>query len=211
VPQVGTSNYQSILSKNGQQPRNIYRGGNDPNSNGSNYLTFAERVEKSPYLVSFEQQNKSKKNKNKPKKLANFSVSNKDKLFIPKPERVHEGIDIFKNLIEEEKKIVTVDLGIQSDEIEYDEEEFEKKFLPQKLGKDVGTQIMDDDLFNFDRDVQPLLTVIVGKTLEQSMLELEQEEELENLREAKLMYSRRKNEDNKRIKNLEDREIQKKI
>ena len=210
APQVGTSNYQSILSKNGQQPRNIYRGGNDDNSSGSTYLSFAERVEKSPYLVSFEQQNKSKKNKSKPKKIANFSVSNKDKLFIPKPERVHEGIDIFKNLIEEEKKIVTVDLGIQSDEIEYDEEEFEKKFLPQKLGKDVGTQIMDDDLFNFDRDVQPLLTVIVGKTLEQSMLELEQEEELENLREAKLMYSRRKNEDNKRIKNLEDREIQKK-
>ena len=36
------------------------------------------------------------------------------------------------------------------------------------------------------------------------MLELEQEEELEYLREAKLMYSRRKNEDNKRIKKLED-------
>ena len=51
APQVGTSNYQSILSKNGQQPRNIYRGGNDDNSSGSTYLSFAERVEKSPYLV----------------------------------------------------------------------------------------------------------------------------------------------------------------
>ena len=42
------------------------------------------------------------------------------------------------------------------------------------------------------------------------MLELEQEEEIENLREAKLMYSKKKNEDTKSIKNLEDREIQKK-
>ena len=34
APQVGTSNYQSILSKNGQQPRNIYRGGNDDSTWG---------------------------------------------------------------------------------------------------------------------------------------------------------------------------------
>ena len=208
-----TSNYQSILSKNtpAQQPKSIYRSGLNPVvNNSSSYLSFAQRVEQSPYLVSFEQQNKSKKNKKPPKKVINSYISNKDKLFIPKPERVHEGIDIFKNLIEEEKKIVTVDLGIQSDEIEYDEIENEKKFLPQKLGKDVGTQILDNDLFDFDRDVQSLLTVIVGKTLEQSMLELEQEEEIENLREAKLMYSKKKNEDTKRIKSLEDREIQKK-
>ena len=210
---VKSSNYQSILSKNTvpQQPKNIYRNGLNPISTNSNtYLSFAERVEQSPYLVSFEQQNKSKKSKKPQKKVINSYISNKDKLFIPKPERVHEGIDIFKNLIEEEKKVVTVDLGIQSDEIVYDENEKEENFLPQKLGKDVGTQILDDDLFDFDRDVQPLLTVIVGKTLEQSMLELEQEEEIQNLREAKLMYSKKKNEDKKRIKNLEDREIQKK-
>ena len=108
------------------------------------------------------------------------------------------------------KKVVMVDLGIQSDEIEYDEIENENKFLPQKLGKDEATQILDGDLFDFDIDVQPLLTVIVGKTLEQSLLELEQEQEIENLRQAKLMYSKRRNDDNKRIKNLEEKEIQKK-
>ena len=203
-------NYQSILSSNVAQ-RNIYRNGLNPaTNNGNSYLSFAERVEQSPYLVSLEQKNNAKKNKKPKKKEINSYISNKDKLFIPKPERVHQGIDIFKNLIEEEKKIVTVDIGIQSDEIEYDENEDETKFLPQKLGKDVGTQILDNDLFDFDRDVQPLLTVVVGKTLEQSLLELEQEEEIENLRAAKLMYSKKKNEDSKRIRNLEDREIQKK-
>ena len=207
--EVVTSNYQPILSKNAPlKPLNVYRS---TNNNPSSYLSFGERVEQSPYLVSFENQNVKTKKKPKKKVIQSY-VANTDTLFIPRPERVHQGIDIFKNLIEEEKKIVTADLGIQSDEIEYDKEEEEKKhqFLPQKLGKDESTQIMDGDLFNFDIDVIPLLTVIVGKTIEQALLELEQEEEIANLREAKKMFAHHKNDDNKRIKNLEEREIQKK-
>ena len=207
------SNYQSILSKNapGNNLKNIYRPNNNPvQVNPGTYITFSERVEQSPYLISLEQKNPKNSKKKAKKKEINSYISNKDKLFIPKPERVHQGINIFRNLIEEEKKIVMVDLGIQSDEIEYDEIENEKKFLPQKLGKDEATQIMDGDLFDFDKDVQPLLTVVVGKTLEQSMLELEQEQEIENLKQAKLMYSKKRNDDSKRIKNLEEKEIQKK-
>jgi len=207
------SNYQSILSKNtpSSNTKNIFRPNNNPIlAPPGTYIPFAERVEQSPYLISLEQKNAKNNKKKAKKKEINSYISNKDKLFIPKPERVHQGIDIFRNLIEEEKKIVMVDLGIQSDEIEYDEIEKEKKFLPQKLGKDEATQIMDGDLFDFDKDVQPLLTVIVGKTLEQSLLELEQEQEIENLRQAKLMYSKKRNDDSKRIKNLEEKEIQKK-
>ena len=207
------SNYQSILSKNapGNNLKNIYRPNNNPvQVNPGTYITFSERVEQSPYLISLEQKNPKNNKKKAKKKEINSYISNKDKLFIPKPERVHQGINIFRNLIEEEKKIVMVDLGIQSDEIEYDEIENEKKFLPQKLGKDEATQIMDGDLFDFDKDVQPLLTVVVGKTLEQSLLELEQEQEIENLKQAKLMYSKKRNDDSKRIKNLEEKEIQKK-
>ena len=206
VKVTGPPNYQSILSKNGTNPTiNIFRKGTNKMSS---YLTFAERVEQSPYLISFEQQsNLKKKNKSKKKEINSY-VSNKDKLFIPRPERVHQGIDIYKNLVEEEKKIVTADLGIQSDEIDYIEKE--KVFFPQKLGKDISTQILDGELFSFDRDVQPLLTVVVGKTLEQSLLEIEQEDEIASLREAKLMYSKKKDDENIRIKNLEDREIQKK-
>ena len=205
------TNYQSILSKNTPNiQKNIYRPNDNPVSiPPGTYITFSERVEQSPYLISLEQKNQKKQKKSKKKEINSY-ISNKDKLFIPKPERVHQGIDIFRNLIEEEKKVVLVDLGIQSDEIEYDEIESEKKFLPQKLGKDEATQIMDGDLFDFDKDVEPLLTVIIGKTLEQSLLELEQEQEIENLRQAKLMYSKKRNDDSKRIKNLEEKEIQKK-
>jgi len=208
------SNYQSILSKNapGNNIKNIYRPNNNPvQVNPGTYITFSERVEQSPYLISLEQKNPKNNKKKAKKKEINSYISNKDKLFIPKPERVHQGINIFRNLIEEEKKIVMVDLGIQSDEIEYDEIENEKKFLPQKLGKDEATQIMDGDLFDFDKDVQPLLTVVVGKTLEQSMLELEQEQEIENLKQAKLMYSKKRNDDSKRIKKFRRKRNPKKI
>lgn len=186
--------------------QNLFRKTNV--GNGS-YYSFAERVEQSPFLVSFEQQKNLKNNNKVDKKVINSYIPNKDKLLIPKPEKVHKAIDIYKNLIEVKKKVSTVDLGIQSDNIDYEEKE--KIFLPQKLGKDVGTQILDGELFNFDRDVQPLLMVIVGKTLEQSVLEIEQEDEAKNLRNAKLMYYQKSQEEQERINSLENYEKQKKM
>lgn len=37
-------------------------------------------------------------------------------------------------------------------------------------------------LFDFDLEVKPILEVLVGKTMEQSLLEVMEEEELANLR-----------------------------
>lgn len=79
-------------------------------------------------------------------------------------------------------------------------------FVPAKTGADVETQIMPGDLFNFDQEVKvssfltrpfltplkPILEVIVGKTMEQSMLEVMEEEELENLREQQRKFQVRK-------------------
>merc|ERR1719337_464321 len=55
-------------------------------------------------------------------------------------------------------------------------------FMPAKIGVDIDTQIEDGDLFDFDMEVEPVLEVLVGKTLEQSMMEVLEEEELESLR-----------------------------
>jgi hypothetical protein len=52
-------------------------------------------------------------------------------------------------------------------------------FVPARTGQDVVTQILPGDLFDFDLEVEPILEVLVGKTLHVSMLELMQEEELE--------------------------------
>eukprot|EP00730_Choanoeca_flexa_P019700 TRINITY_DN9629_c0_g1_i1.p1 TRINITY_DN9629_c0_g1~~TRINITY_DN9629_c0_g1_i1.p1 ORF type:complete len:483 (+),score=139.64 TRINITY_DN9629_c0_g1_i1:127-1575(+) len=56
-------------------------------------------------------------------------------------------------------------------------------FIPPKTGVDVATQILDGELFDFDVEVKPLLEVLVGKTLEQSLMEVMEEEELDRLRD----------------------------
>eukprot|EP00657_Telonema_sp_P-1_P007814 TRINITY_DN2804_c0_g1_i1.p1 TRINITY_DN2804_c0_g1~~TRINITY_DN2804_c0_g1_i1.p1 ORF type:complete len:246 (-),score=56.30 TRINITY_DN2804_c0_g1_i1:150-887(-) len=55
-------------------------------------------------------------------------------------------------------------------------------FVPIKTGVDQGTQILEGDLFDFELEVEPILDVVVGKTLEQSMMEVMEEEELAELR-----------------------------
>jgi radial spoke head protein 3 len=45
-------------------------------------------------------------------------------------------------------------------------------FVPQKRGVDAETQIEHGDLFDFNLEVEPLLEVLVGKTLEQGLMEV---------------------------------------
>jgi hypothetical protein len=66
-------------------------------------------------------------------------------------------------------------------------------FLPAKSGIDVAVQI-EEDLFNFDFEVDPILEVLIGKTLEQSMLEVMQEEEMQNIAEAQRQFEQVRNE-----------------
>ncbi|RHY29449.1 hypothetical protein DYB32_005121 [Aphanomyces invadans] len=54
-----------------------------------------------------------------------------------------------------------------------------KPFVLKKTGVDVSTEIAEaDNLFDFDEEVAPLLTVLVNKTLKQALCEVEWEEEL---------------------------------
>ena len=53
---------------------------------------------------------------------------------------------------------------------------------PSKSGTDVETQIYPGDLFDFDREVEPILEVLVGRTLEQSIAEIAMERELTAIR-----------------------------
>lgn len=55
-------------------------------------------------------------------------------------------------------------------------------FIPTKTGLDAATQIEAGDLFDFDFEVEPLLEVLIGKTLEQGLLEVCEEEELAAMR-----------------------------
>lgn len=73
-------------------------------------------------------------------------------------------------------------------------------FVPAKTGQDVDTQIMPGDLFDFDLEVEPILEVLVGKTMHVAMLELMQEEELEAIRQQQ--------EEFESIRNVELSEVQ---
>jgi radial spoke head protein 3 len=52
------------------------------------------------------------------------------------------------------------------------------KYVPKKMGIDAETQVGDYDLFYYDDAVMPILNVVVDKTLEAALLEVEEESEL---------------------------------
>jgi len=64
-------------------------------------------------------------------------------------------------------------------------------YIPAKTGVDVATQIQTD-LFDFNFEVEPILEVLVGKTLEQSMLEVMEEEEMAELKKHQLEFEQRR-------------------
>ncbi|XP_057326636.1 radial spoke head protein 3 homolog isoform X2 [Microplitis mediator] len=61
-------------------------------------------------------------------------------------------------------------------------------FCPGKVGVDAETQIGPGDLFDFDTEVQPILEVLVGKTIEQALIEVLEEEELAALKEQQRRF-----------------------
>jgi len=88
------------------------------------------------------------------------------------------------------------------------EKEYYTRNLPKKTGVDVSTQIEpEDQLFNFDLEVEPLLNVLIGKTLEVSLMEVEEEEELTAIRADKERYIRERLEEQQRILKDEEAEV----
>jgi len=79
-------------------------------------------------------------------------------------------------------------------------------FIPAKTGKDVATQIFEGDLFDFDIEVKPILEVLIGKTLEQSLFEVLEEEELANLRQQQREFEEIRNAELVEMQRLEEQE-----
>ena len=77
---------------------------------------------------------------------------------------------------------------------------------PKKTGIDKECQIEDGDLFNFDEEVQPLVHIIVSKTLEESRREVLEEEELKHIKEQQEKYKKLNEANNNRIKSIEKKE-----
>lgn len=82
-------------------------------------------------------------------------------------------------------------------------------YVPTKTGRDADTQVLDGELFDFDTEVDPILDVMVGKTLEQAMLEVLQEEELEAMRAQQSQFEQRRKEEVLETQRLEAQERRK--
>uniref|UniRef100_A0A5F5PEM2 Radial spoke head 3 n=2 Tax=Equus TaxID=9789 RepID=A0A5F5PEM2_HORSE len=61
-------------------------------------------------------------------------------------------------------------------------------------------------LFDFDLEVKPMLEVLVGKTIEQSLLEVMEEEELANLQASQYAYEELRNVELAEVQRLEEQE-----
>mmetsp|Transcript_7483 Transcript_7483/g.11668 ORF Transcript_7483/g.11668 Transcript_7483/m.11668 type:complete len:342 (-) Transcript_7483:985-2010(-) len=62
--------------------------------------------------------------------------------------------------------------------------------MPKKKGVDKKTLVEDNELFLFDDEVEPILSVLCGKTLEVSRMEVLEEEELKEMREQQDHFKR---------------------
>ncbi|XP_044750390.1 radial spoke head protein 3 homolog B-like [Coccinella septempunctata] len=58
----------------------------------------------------------------------------------------------------------------------------------KREAQDEETQIIPGDLFDFEEEVQPVLEVLVGKTVENALIEILEEEELASLKEQQRRY-----------------------
>jgi len=82
-------------------------------------------------------------------------------------------------------------------------------YVPRKTGIDCSTQIEDPtELFNFDKEVQPMLNVIVDKTIEQALFECRAEAELVALNDAAEVFKRKKEEELKWLKEREKKSVE---
>ncbi|KAL3131855.1 hypothetical protein ABBQ38_007568 [Trebouxia sp. C0009 RCD-2024] len=82
-------------------------------------------------------------------------------------------------------------------------------FIPAKAGLDATTQIEAGDLFDFDFEVEPLLEVLVGKCLEQGLMEVMEEEELAAMRAHQQHYEQVKAAELASVQRLEAAELRK--
>ena len=82
------------------------------------------------------------------------------------------------------------------------------EYVPAKVGIDTGTQVENDnDLFDFDVEVAPIVEVITQKTIDQALLELSSEEELTNLENTARNFRTEKFRSEEWMRNRENQAI----
>merc|ERR1711976_975336 len=124
----------------------------------------------------------------------------------PEPVEGRKHIDVQTELYLEElsDRVEEADVDCQTDA--FLDRPPSPLFIPAKTGKDIATQILEGDLFDFDVEVKSVLEVLVGKTVEQSLLEVMEEEELANLRSQQREFEELRNAELVEQQRLEEKE-----
>eukprot|EP01083_Nonionella_stella_P294978 1002538_1 len=117
-------------------------------------------------------------------------------------ERIPVPLDAF--LVEQEAEATVADRETQCDE--FRDVPPEKPFIYVKAGIDQGVQVESSAMYNFDLDVAPIVDVIVGKTVEQALVEVREEETIRKIREQKDGADSRSKKEVKRMRELDDKE-----
>jgi hypothetical protein len=105
------------------------------------------------------------------------------------PEKERIPVDLTDNLIA--KEVIPVLDSVEAQTDEFLPEQPAEQYQPQKTGVDQTTQVEDGELFVFDYEVEPILEVLINKTLEQSIMEVEEEFELDQMTEFRTEWMKR--------------------
>lgn len=81
--------------------------------------------------------------------------------------------------------------------------------MPIKRGIDKKTLVEDNELFSFEDEVEPILSVLCGKTLEMARMEVLEEEELREMKEQQDHYNRMLQAEHTDITRMENNEMKK--
>lgn len=104
--------------------------------------------------------------------------------------------DLSNSLIDhvEFTKVRTIDCASQADK--FFPRPVTPEYVPRKTGIDCSTQVEDvSELFHFDDEVEPILEVIVLKTIEQSLFEIQCEAEIDSLVNLQSFYEQKAQEE----------------
>mmetsp|Transcript_10823 Transcript_10823/g.24763 ORF Transcript_10823/g.24763 Transcript_10823/m.24763 type:complete len:457 (+) Transcript_10823:199-1569(+) len=145
---------------------------------GNTYSMYTQKAIKDALAEAQRQPEKVVRRKPKAKEPSPFDMG------LPELEKV--SVDLTHNLVcstEREPPIQHEIVETQTDELL--PEAPAEHYKPQRTGVDVSTQVLDGELFDFDREVEPILNVIVNKTLEQAVMEVEEEHELAQMAQFK--------------------------
>ncbi|NWI63236.1 RSPH3 protein, partial [Todus mexicanus] len=138
--------------------------------------------------------------------LARKRAKEQTQLQTPEPVEGREHVRVQTELYLEEisDRVIEVDAECQTDA--FLDRPPTPLFIPAKTGEDVATQIEEGELFDFDIEVKPILEVLIGKTIEQALLEVMEEEELAQLRAHQRAYAELRNAELAEVQRLEEQD-----